>query len=296
MDRLCERLPASTRDSTQLKDTQAVAARLDATMEQRVRELTMQLNAANRELEGFAYSVSHDLRAPLRSIDGFSLALAEDCGDMLNDLGKDHLKRVRDAAKRMGELMDGISRLANASRAPMNIAAVDIGPIARAVVQELREGAPERAIEWVIPERLMVVGDLRLMATVVRNLLDNAWKFTGGRSAARIEMAVSIAPPPVPPTSNGLGFMVRDNGVGFDMAGADRLFTPFQRLHSASAFQGTGIGLAIVRRIVNRHGGQTWAEGKPDGGATFHVWIPNGGEDGFKGIADGSEPSASPSA
>lgn len=279
-----DQIMVAVTDITDLKNAQSAVEKLNATLEQRVSERTRQLEAANQELESFAYSVSHDLRAPLRSIDGFSLAIMEDCGDLLDEQGKDHLRRVRAAAQRMAEFIDSMLKLSRATRPSFGVVPLDLAPIIRTIAQDLTRAAPDRKVEWKLPEKLAVSCEPRLMETAVRNLMENAWKFTGTRANTQIEIGLTKSRPPTQTTCEGLAFYIRDNGVGFDMAYADRLFGAFQRLHSADAFPGAGIGLATVKRIVNRHGGQAWAESKPDEGATFYVWLPDNPED-KRGIA-----------
>jgi light-regulated signal transduction histidine kinase (bacteriophytochrome) len=218
--------------------------------------------AANRELEAFSYSVAHDLRAPLRSIDGFSLALLEDCADLLDDNGRQHLRFVREAAQDMSELIDGLLGLSRVTRSDLRREAVDLGELARNIFAQLRRAMPDRAVETIVGDDLAVDGDVRLLRGVLENLIGNAWKFTRDRAPARIELGA---------TQQGRErvYFVRDNGAGFDMTYAGKLFGAFQRLHSATEFEGTGIGLATVQRIVHRHGGRIWAESKVDHGATF---------------------------
>jgi light-regulated signal transduction histidine kinase (bacteriophytochrome) len=240
--------------------------RLNAELEQRVIERTVQLAAANQELESFAYSVSHDLRAPLRSIDGFSQALLEDYKDKVDEEGQDYLRRVRAAAQRMAQLIDDILKLSRITRNEMTHTEVDLTALAREVAAELREQEPQRQVEFVIAEGLVARGDPRLQRVVLENLLGNAWKFTAHREQAQIEFGRTEA-------GGGPALFVRDNGAGFDMAWVDKLFAPFQRLHSEQEFPGTGIGLALVQRIVYRHGGRIWAEGKVGEGATFHFTL-----------------------
>ncbi len=235
-------------------------------LEKLVEQRTVELAAVNKELESFSYSVSHDLRAPLRSIDGFSQALLEDCADKLNEQGRDHIQRVRSAAQRMGELIDDLLNLSQVTRAEMRRSAVDLSALANAVVAELRQTQPGRQVEFVIAEGLTVKGDAVLLRTVLENLLGNAWKFTGKKSAARIEFGVTR-------NEGKPAYFVRDDGVGFDMTYVDKLFAPFQRLHSVGDFPGTGIGLATVQRIVYRHGGRVWAEGEVGKGATFYFTL-----------------------
>src|SRR5579864_5984670 len=218
--------------------------------------------AANRELEAFSYSVAHDLRAPLRSIDGFSLALLEDCADALDATGKQHLQFVREAAQDMAALIDGLLSLSRVTRSELRREVVDLAEIARSVFAQLRRASPDRAVETVVADDLAAEGDARLLRGLLENLLGNAWKFTRRRAMARIEVGVVRE-------SGERVYFVRDDGAGFDMTYADKLFGAFQRLHSPTEFEGTGIGLATVQRIVHRHGGRIWAESAVDRGATF---------------------------
>jgi PAS domain S-box-containing protein len=225
-----------------------------------------ELSAINKELEAFSYSVAHDLRAPLRAIDGFSQAVMEDYADRLDDQGRNYLNRIRDAAKRQGMLIDDLLNLSRITRMDVNIVDVNLAALASEIVETLRRAAPERPVEVQIAEGLSVRGDPRLLRIALDNLLGNAWKFTAGRSPARIEIGRIVEDgEPV--------FYVRDNGVGFDMAYADQLFRPFHRLHDAREFPGTGIGLATVQRVVHKHGGRIWAKSEPDKGATFYFTI-----------------------
>jgi signal transduction histidine kinase len=235
-------------------------------LEQRVIERTTQLEAANKELEAFAYSVSHDLRAPLRSIDGFSEAILQGYGDQLDQQGRSDLQRVRAASQRMAQLIDDILNLSRVSRGEMRYEAVNLSTIARAIASELQSVAPERPVELSILDGVIATGDPRLLRVVLDNLLRNAWKFTEKHPTAKIEFGVSH--------SNGKPvYFVRDDGAGFDMAYAGKLFGAFQRLHAMTEFQGTGIGLATVQRIVHRHGGRVWAEGKVEQGAIFYFTL-----------------------
>jgi signal transduction histidine kinase len=235
-------------------------------LEQRVEERTAQLNVTNKELEAFSYSVSHDLRAPLRSIDGFSLALMEDYGDRLADEGKNHLQRIRAATQRMGMLIDDLLNLSRMTRAEIRKEAVNLSVLAQSVVAGLREAQPERQIEFRIEDRLEARADPRLVQVVLENLFGNACKFTSKRTSACVEFGKLHH-------NGSSAYFVRDNGAGFDSAYATRLFGAFQRLHAASEFPGTGIGLATVQRIVHRHGGEIWAEGAVEKGATFYFTL-----------------------
>jgi PAS domain S-box-containing protein len=225
-----------------------------------------QLQAANKELEAFSYSVSHDLRAPLRSIDGFSQALLEDYADQLDEQGKDYLQRVRASTQRMGELIDDLLNLSRVSRGTMRLETVDLSAMAKNITAELQKAQWERRVDIVIADGMVATGDTGLFKVALENLLGNAWKFTGKCPDAKIEFGVAH--------QNGKhDYFVRDNGAGFDPAYTAKLFGAFQRLHDAREFPGTGIGLATVQRIIHRHGGSIWAEGKPNEGATFYFTL-----------------------
>lgn len=248
-----------------------MAARLAETNAALERQ-TAQLQDANRELESFSYSVSHDLRAPLRGIDGWSLALVEDYGEQLNETARGYLNLVRSEAQRMGQLIDDLLRLSRLNRGELRCERVDLSALAREVVERLQQTQPKRPVEWVIAPNLQVEGDARLLDIALTNLLGNAWKFTGPRPAARIELSSRVETDPATRTQR-IVFFVRDNGVGFDMTYAQKLFGTFQRLHSAHDFPGAGIGLATVQRIVRRHQGRVWAEAQPGQGATFYFTL-----------------------
>jgi two-component system sensor histidine kinase/response regulator len=224
------------------------------------------LEAANKELESFSYSVSHDLRAPLRSIDGFSQALLEDYADKLDEEGKDHLQRVRASTQRMAELIDDMLNLSRMTRSEMRLEAVNLSTVAKTVAAELQRSQPDRRVEFVIAEGVVANGDSGLLRVVLENLLGNAWKFTGKHSEAKIEFGISLQ-------NGNSAYFVRDNGSGFDMAYAGKLFGAFQRLHDAREFPGTGVGLATVQRVIHRHGGQVWAESEVEKGATFYFTL-----------------------
>jgi signal transduction histidine kinase/predicted enzyme related to lactoylglutathione lyase/FixJ family two-component response regulator len=230
-------------------------------LEQRVTQRTRQLEAANQELEAFSYSVSHDLRAPLRHLDGFSQMLLEQSGDLLGSDGLDYLNRMRRASQRMGQLIDDLLRLSRISRTEMLRETVDLTAMARDIIEDLQAGAPERQVTVVIEEELSAHGDLRLLRVLLENLLSNAWKYSTRTPRARISVGSTGQAPDT--------YYIRDNGAGFDMAHADRLFSPFQRLHTETEFPGNGIGLATVQRIIHKHGGRIWPEAAPGEGATF---------------------------
>ena len=236
-------------------------------LEDLVAERTAELAAVNRELEAFAYSVSHDLRAPLRSIDGFSQALLEDYAGVLDARGQDYLRRVRAASQRMGQIIDDLLQLSRLTRRGMHRQRVDLSDLARQVAEELAQQEPERQVEWVIAADVIATGDPHLLRVALENLLGNAWKFTSKHAEARIEFGVEE-------DKDQAVYFVRDDGAGFDMAYADKLFGAFQRLHGLAEFEGTGIGLATVQRIIHRHGGQVWAEGEVERGATFYFTLP----------------------
>lgn len=249
------------------KELEAAEARAAHELAETRAVLAEELARKNKELEAFSYSVSHDLRAPLRSIDGFSQALLEDYGDRLDPTAQDYLRRVRGAAQRMGELIDDLIQLSRVGRAELNRSRLDVSEMARAVAADLRKREVERDVEFVIHDGLVANADVRLIRVVLENLLGNAWKFTGKTAAARVEFGAALI-------DGSRVFFVRDNGAGFNMAYVDKLFAPFQRLHADADFPGTGIGLATVSRIVDRHGGRVWAEGTVGGGAAFYFTMP----------------------
>jgi signal transduction histidine kinase len=255
------------RDVTDQRAVQREVLRLNAELEERVRQRTAQLELANKELEAFSYSIAHDLRAPLGSIDGFSQMLDQAAGTGLTERCRHYLSRIRAGVRQMGELTDGLLALANLSRATLRSETVDLAALARAAVASCREQSPQRTVEVEIAPALPVPGDPRLLSQVIGNLVGNAWKFTAGKEHARIEIGSTAGEDGRPV------IFVRDNGAGFDMAYASRMFEAFQRLHSSAEFEGTGIGLAIVHRVIARHGGRIWADAAPQQGASFYFTL-----------------------
>ncbi len=244
--------------------------KLSEELEHRVAQRTAELEVANKELEAFSYSVSHDLRSPLRSMDGFCQVLLEDYGDRLDETGHEYLQRVRSASQRMAELIDGLLALSRVTRTQLSHEPVDLSALAESILGSFRELEPGRKLTISIEPDLATNGDPRLLRIMLDNLLNNAWKFTAKQERARIEVGKTQL-------DGETVFFVRDDGAGFEMDYQDKLFGPFQRLHGATEFEGTGIGLATVQRIVHRHGGRVWAEGKVGEGATFYFTLPNGG-------------------
>ena len=243
---------------------------LNVELEQRVRERTAQWEAANQELESFAYSVSHDLRAPLRAVDGFSAVLQEEYLHLLDEQGRHYLTRIREGAVRMDELIRDLLGLSRVTRSEFIPTTVDLSAMAETIIRQLQSSSPERNIQVTIAPNLITVADPNLIRIVMENLINNAFKFTASRSQAEITIGVT--------RKDGiLAYFVQDNGVGFDMAYANKLFNPFQRLHPAQAFPGTGIGLVTVKRIITRHGGQVWAEAKLDAGAAVYFTLGGNG-------------------
>jgi PAS domain S-box-containing protein len=241
--------------------------RLNADLERRVTERTTELTSSNRELEAFSYSVSHDLRSPLRSIDGFALALLEDHGDRLEPEARQYIDIVRQETQRMGQIIDDLLGLARLTRSPLRTGPVDVSAMCVEIVDDLRRREPHRGVEVMIAPRMFVVADANLLRIALENLVGNAWKFTGRTREPRID--IGLAGSPAMPQ-----FHVADNGAGFDSAHASKLFQPFARLHTAAEYEGTGIGLATVARIIKRHGGSVWAESRPGAGATLRWTLP----------------------
>ena len=260
IDRATQGLQLEVADRTRAEEE---IRRLNAELETRVRERTAQLEYTNAELEAFCYSVSHDLRAPLRAIDGFSQALVEDFSESLSEDAGRYLTRIRAATQRMGQLIEDLLNLSRVSRAALERREVDVSELAGQVVADLRSRDPVRKVEVAVWEDMRAQADQRLLRALLENLIGNAWKFTAKKEPAHIEIGALR-------DGGATTFFVRDNGAGFDMAYADKLFGAFQRLHAASEYPGTGIGLATVQRIVSRHGGRIWADAQPGKGAAFY--------------------------
>jgi len=254
---------AVERDMTERRQQQQEILRLNAELEERVMLRTAELELANRELESFAYSVSHDLRLPLSSIHAFSQLIVKIDGEQVSAKGKHYLERIGAGVKQMGDLIEGLLSLTQVSRKPINLEQVDISKMVQRIERDHRERDPGRQAHLHIQNGLAARGDARLLSIVFENLLGNAWKFTSRQPVAQIEIGSQAD------ADGNTVFFVRDNGAGFDMAFAPKLFGIFERLHSPHDFSGTGVGLATVKRIVGRHGGRVWAEGTPDLGAVF---------------------------
>lgn len=268
--RVGDGIAISSRDITDRKQAEAALRASEKhfrdRLEQRVRERTAQLDEMNRQLESFSYSVSHDLRAPLRAIDGFSRALVEDHGERMDEEVRRYLDRIRASTLRMEELIDDLLELARISRVEVAWSAVDLSSMARQVLAELAQREPDREVEAIVHDDITTNGDPRLLRIVLENLLGNAWKFTRNAERPRVEFGVLR-------DGGGAAHFVRDNGAGFDMAHADKLFVAFQRLHAMNEFPGTGIGLSIVQRVVHKHRGRVWARAQPGNGATFYFTL-----------------------
>ena len=261
----CSAAMVISSDISELIRAEKDVDRINQELERRVRERTVQLEAINRELEAFCYSVSHDLRAPLRSIRGFSEVLLERYAAKLDERGQEFLRRTCESSQVMDRLIEDLLKLSRVTRAEIQRRPVNLSLLAESIASDLRNAEPSRAVQFVIAPDLKTEGDERLLHVALDNLLRNAWKFTSKLPEARIEVGATAEPEPA--------FFVRDNGAGFDMAYAGKLFGVFQRLHSASDFAGTGVGLATVQRIVTRHGGRAWAIGEVNRGATFYFTL-----------------------
>ena len=243
------------------------AEQIIALLNREQRDRLVELDALNKELESFSYSVSHDLRAPLRAMDGFSRLVLEDYAALLDEKGQHYLERIRTASQTMGQLIDDLLNLSRITRDPMRREPVDLSKLAREVADALRMADPQRVVEFSIADGVAAYGDVRLLRIALENLLGNAWKFTGTHPTALIEFGVAAI-------DGEDAYFVRDDGAGLDMAYADKLFAPFRRLHTTAEFPGTGVGLATVQRVIHRHGGRAWAEGEVERGATFYFTLP----------------------
>lgn len=262
-------LARSIRYALERKRAQAEVMALNAELESRVRERTRELAVVNHELEAFGYSVAHDLRRPLRAIDGFASVLHETCVEKLDPQERHYFDRIRRACRHMGELIDALLSIARLAHQELRHEPVDLTAVADEIIHELRRREPARVVQTVVAEGMIASGDPSLLRAALENLIGNAWKFTRHRDDALIEIGVAAG-------ENDRTFFVRDNGAGFDMAYASKLFKPFERLHLTSEFEGLGVGLSAVERIVRRHGGQVWAEAAIDQGATFYFALQQG--------------------
>lgn len=261
---------AAIRDITKQKESEKEIKKLNDSLKDLVIKRTADLKhleSINRELEAFSYSVSHDLRAPLRSIEGFSDKIMKEYGGIFDDKAKDYFTRIRKASRSMGTLISDLLKLSQFSQVEMKLEFTDLSSLAETIACELKSTSPERSAEFKIQGDLIVCVDMRLIRIVLQNLFDNSWKYSRNREKTQIEFGMDIK-------DNLQFYYIKDNGVGFDMKYADRLFKSFQRLHSNSEFEGTGIGLATVQRIIHRHQGAIWAEGKVNDGATFYFTLP----------------------
>jgi light-regulated signal transduction histidine kinase (bacteriophytochrome) len=261
------RLIGVTRDITENKQAVEKVRQVNAELERRVQQRTTELTAANEELESFAYTVSHDLRAPLRAIGGFCDALIEDFGKTLPQEAHGYLQHVIDGSRHLGDIVDGLLTLSRSTRDTLRRDAVDLSSVAENVLSELARVEPDRRVTWTIEPELRAYGDSRMIDGVMRNLLGNAWKYTANRTDAVIRIYGEQV-------EGRCVFYVEDNGAGFNMEHAAKLFQPFQRLHRQDEFSGLGIGLATVQRIIHRHGGEVYGEGVPGQGAIFRFSLP----------------------
>jgi PAS domain S-box-containing protein len=253
------------RDITARRQAEEEIQQLNSDLEHRVRQRTAQLEITNRELESFSYSISHDLRAPLRHLEGYAQVLVEESGDALNPQARHSLERIQTAVQQMSQLIDALLNLSRLGRGELNLGRVDLSTLARSIAFELHRRDPQRAVEMDIQAGLVATADAALARSVLENLFENAWKFTSRRELASIRFGCLEGEEKI--------YFVRDNGAGFDMNYKNQMFGPFRRLHSADDYPGTGIGLAIVQRIVQRHGGRIWAEGAVDEGAVFYFTL-----------------------
>jgi PAS domain S-box-containing protein len=252
--------------TAELEKLNSEVQEMNRELESRVKKRTLELEESNNELESFSYSVSHDLRAPLRSIDGFSNKILKDYGHLMDDQGRDYFSRVINASQKMGHLIDDLLKLSRLSRIEMNITATNLSVLAEQTATELKTSTPERKVDFLIQPGMIAHADHNLMQIALQNLLENAWKYTRNTAEAKIEFSSFRR-------DNMTIYFIRDNGVGFDMRYVNKLFGAFQRLHSASEFEGTGVGLATVKRIIRRHHGTIWAEAEVNQGAVFYFTL-----------------------
>jgi signal transduction histidine kinase len=269
-----------TRAEEAQKQAEKEIIKINQELEQRVTARTAELEALNRELEAFSYTVSHDLKTPLRSIRGFAQAIAEDYSDKLDDAGRDYLRRLTSAGGRMTQLIDAMLSISRLTRRELMGKSVNLSSAAEVIAHDLKTNEPNREVEFLIAKGVKAHGDSGMLEIALRNLFDNAWKFTGKHTSARIEFGAiecgvrNTECGTIPNSETGKTvYFVSDDGSGFSMQYADKLFQPFRRLHSESEFPGLGIGLATVSKIINKHGGKIWAEAEPEKGATFYFTL-----------------------
>ncbi len=248
------------------RDRLALLLRERDTLLQDLKQRSAELEAANQELESFSYSVSHDLKAPLRTLDGFSEAVLSEYGDKLDETGKDYLERVKKASQNMSQMIEDLLKLSHVTRADMDICNVNLTDLAGSIVDELKSMQPDRQVEFIIVPDMKASGDRQLLKILLRNLMENSWKYTSQSSDARIELGFISQ-------EDNIAYFVKDNGIGFDMKYAEKLFQPFQRLHNNKDYPGTGIGLATAQRVIRKHGGRIWAESEIGQGATFYFTL-----------------------
>ena len=260
--------------SLALKEAQEKTIQLNEELESRVHERTIQLEALNQELEAFSYSVAHDLRAPLRHINGFSQVIIDEYGKTLDDEVVGWLNRIQDSSQNLYNMVEALLGLSKVTRDSIHIMNINLSKMVNRIIERLQKESPAREVSLVIENEVYVQADLRLLQVVIENVISNAWKFSANNEIARIEFGTFLPEKDNLESEKFSCFYIKDNGIGFDMGYVDRLFGPFQRLHSSADFSGTGIGLATVKRIVQRHGGRVWAEANVNNGATFYFCFP----------------------